>query len=269
MSRINCKTILQVIIVLIPFAIFGATYFLLGKWPNYLFNDVDVKGLYETEKQLFGIATASGTLTPCEYFHVNHCALLDILSGLFYLCWVPLPVLYAIVLQLQGHSKTAIHFSSAFLMCNLIGFCGYYIHPASPPWYVMQHGFDVIIGTPGNVAGFENFDQLVGIPVFANIYNKNANVFAAVPSLHAAYNVVAFWYAMQVKDNRLWQAFIGIVAVGICFSAVYSGHHYVIDVTLGILTAILGILTFELCVSRITPIYRFYNRITSYLTINK
>lgn len=248
-----------------PFIIFGIIYFMLGLWPNYMFNDIDVRGVYGLEKQLFGITTATGMVTPCEYFCINHHAVMDIFSGLFYLLWIPSPVIYALILQLTGHSKVAIHLSSAFLIANLIGFIGYYIYPAAPPWYVMQHGFEPILGTPGNVAGFQNFDELTGIPIFANIYNKNANVFAAIPSLHAAYNVVAFLYAIKVPTHRWWQGFIGIVAVGIWFSAVYSGHHYIIDVLLGILTAVAGVWVFEKLLMRISPVARLYDKVIGYL----
>jgi hypothetical protein len=82
-----------------------------------------------------------------------------------------------------------------FLLVNLIGFAGYYIHPAAPPWYAMNYGFEPILDTPGNVAGLGRFDELLGCSIFNSIYGRNANVFAAVPSLHAAYMVVALAYA--------------------------------------------------------------------------
>lgn len=260
------RQIPRLLTVVTPFIIFAMTYFMLGLWPNYLFKEIDVRNVYELEKQLFSIATVAGTVTPCEYFSIHHCAVADILSGLFYLCWIPLPVVYTLILQLTGHGKVAIHLSSAFLLTNLIGFAGYYIHPSAPPWYVMQFGFEPILGTPGNVAGFAHFDDLVGLPVFENIYNKNANVFAAIPSLHAAYNVVTLFYAIKVKGHKWWQYGIGLVAIGICLSAVYSGHHYIIDVLLGILTAVAGILMFERVLMRINPLAEFYKMTERYLT---
>lgn len=260
------KHILNAIIILIPIGIFGATYFLLGRWPNYLFNDIDTEGVYRLEQQLFGIMAADGTLiTPCEYFMLHHTAILDILSGLFYLCWVPLPVLYALVLLWQGHHSLALRLTWAFLIVNLIGFAGYYIHPASPPWYVIQYGFTPILNTPGNVGGFEHFDELIGYPLFHSIYCKNANVFAAIPSLHAAYNPIAFFYAMKIKKNTCWKVILGVVSVGIWFSAVYSCHHYIIDVTLGVLTTIIGIMVFEGLLLRIPSIARLADSTAGWL----
>ena len=109
----------------------------------------------------------------------------------------------------------------------------------------MNYGFTPILHTPGNVGGLGRFDELVGLNIFHSIYGKNANVFAAVPSLHAAYLLVTTVYA--VMSGRKWytSCLFGFICVGIWFTAVYTGHHYVIDVLLGILTAIVGILITE------------------------
>ena len=55
-----------------------------------------------------------------------------------------------------------LRFAMVFLLVNLIGFAGYYIHPAAPPWYAMNYGFEPILDTPGNVAEEEGFDELLG-----------------------------------------------------------------------------------------------------------
>ncbi|MCX6307196.1 MAG: hypothetical protein NT040_19700 [Bacteroidetes bacterium] len=43
---------------------------------------------------------------------------------------------------------------------------------------------------------------------------------------------------------------MGLFMLGIRASAIYSGHHYTIDVILGILCAVAGILVYELVVSK-------------------
>lgn len=253
-----------VVIVLVPVAIFAGVYFLLGQWPNYLFAEVDTEGLYNLEKMLFGITMADGSvLIPSEYFRIHHWAVMDILSGMFYLCWVPLPAIYAIVEVFRGRADISLSVTTAFLIVNLIGFAGYYIHPASPPWYVMDHGFEVVYDTMGSSAGFANADSITGVPLFNFIYNHNANVFAALPSLHSAYNPIALYYALMVPRNRVWQMVLAVVSIGICFSAVYSGHHYIIDVVLGLLTSALGILIFENLLMRALVVKRTWKRIVN------
>lgn len=109
----------------------------------------------------------------------------------------------------------------------------------------MQYGFTPVLHTPGNVAGLGRFDALTGLQIFHGIYGKNANVFAAVPSLHAAYLLVTTFYS--IMSRRKWYAscVFAFICVGIWFTAVYTGHHYVIDVLLGIGTAIIGTIVFE------------------------
>lgn len=92
--------------------------------------------------------------------------------------------------------------------------------------------------------------RVTGIPFFHDFYDKNANVFAAIPSLHSAYNPIAFYYAMKKPDNRIWQTILAVVSVGIWFSAVYSGHHYIIDVVLGVLASVAGIAIYERFIKR-------------------
>lgn len=253
-------------LILSPIAGFIVLYFFLGKWPNYLFNDIDTEGVYNLEKTLFGITASDGTiLTPSEYFRIHHWAVTDVLSGLLYLCWIPLPGIYAIVLHFKGHSELAFRLLCAFLLCSIIGFIGYYAHPSCPPWYVMDHGFAVDTSTKGSAAGFINFDAIVGIPFFEKFYGGSPNVFAAIPSLHSAFNPVAFCYAMLVPKNRAWQFVLGFVSLGICFSAVYSGHHYVIDVVLGVLAALLAVVIFERGIMRLSLVKKSWKWVINVL----
>lgn len=243
---------LRLVLAMMPFILFGIIYMSMGYYPNYLFNDIDIQGIYDAEKALFGIQTAGGQLlSPNEWFALHHSTMADLAAGIFYLCWVPLPVAFGIFLFATGRQALCFRFGCAFLFVNLIGFAGYYIHPAAPPWYVMKHGFEPIFGTGGDVAGLGRFDELIGYPVFASIYANNANVFAAVPSLHAAYCPIACCYAMK---GRLpgWTVVTAIFSAGIWWTAIYSGHHYTIDVLLGIATTVLGLTVFETVLMRWT-----------------
>ena len=82
----------KVALALTPWLIFACSYDWMRLLPNYEVNPIDVKGLYESEKTLFGINADGTTLIPCEYFAIHHCVPADIMAGLFYLCWVPVPL---------------------------------------------------------------------------------------------------------------------------------------------------------------------------------
>lgn len=259
------RTTRKLAVALLPFIIFGISYDWMRIYPNYQVNPIDVRGLYEAEKYLFGLSVGGTTLIPCEYFALHHGWVADLFAGIFYLCWVPVPILFGLWLYIKGDRKTYLRFAMVFLLVNLIGFAGYYIHPAAPPWYVMNYGFEPILNTPGNVAGLGRFDELLGCSVFSSIYGRNANVFAAVPSLHAAYMVVALTYAIIARSKRWLIALFAVIMVGIWCTAVYSGHHYLIDVLLGIFCALLGIFVFEKGLLKIGAFKRFVERYSRYI----
>lgn len=247
-------------LALTPWLVFACSYDGMRLLPNYEVNPIDTRGIYETEKSLFGIGTAAGTLIPGEWFNLHNCAFADFMAGFFYLCWVPVPLGFAIYLYLKGKCEMYLRFSLAFLFVNLVGFVGYYIHPAAPPWYVIEHGFTPVLNTPGSVAGLGRFDALVGAPVFHSIYCNNSNVFAAVPSLHAAYMLVATIYAVISRQNKLCIGIFAFICMGIWWTAVYSTHHYIIDVLLGILTTIVALLILERLLLRAEWAKRFMAR---------
>ena len=259
------KSTRKLAVGLLPFFIFGISYDWMRVYPNYEVNPSDVRNLYDLEKFLFGIEENGTLLIPCEYFALHHSVIADILAGFFYLCWVPVPIAFGLWLYLKKDRRLYLRFSIVFLLVNLIGFAGYYIHPAAPPWYAINYGFEAILNTPGNTAALGRFDELVGLPIFDSLYSRNSNVFAAIPSLHAAYMVVAFYYALVKKCHPAIITIFAVLMCGIWFTAVYSSHHYIIDVLLGITCALLGILFFEKGLMKIPGFIKFFNRYQHYI----
>ncbi len=225
------------------FIIYWIVYDSMRALPNYEVAQVHIKQPYDFEKFLFGINENGKLLTPNEYFINHHSPFFDILSGLFYINWVPVPLAFAVYLFFKN-KYLFIKFSLVFLLVNIAGFVIYYLYPAAPPWYVNLYGFDLHLGVPGNRAGLARFDELTGIPIFESIYNKNANVLAAMPSLHAAYPVIVLYYGIKARLGKINWLFL-VFMLGIWFSAVYSGHHYIIDIIVGASVALIVIFGFE------------------------
>ena len=61
------KTTRKLAVALLPFIIFGISYDWMRVYPNYEVNPIDVQGLYEAEKSLFGISIDGTRLIPCRY----------------------------------------------------------------------------------------------------------------------------------------------------------------------------------------------------------
>lgn len=217
------------------FFLFVLKYDSLRAYPNYLFNPIHIADLYRAEKACFGIMQNGVLLTPNEWALQYTHPIADFMSGLFYGSWIPVPLLFGFYLYLY-HKQLFLHFIYGFVLTCMIGLVGYYLYPAAPPWYVALHGFEPNIKVMGNAAGLLRFDALVGFPVFEQMYNKAPAPFAAMPSLHAAYPVVCLLYGWRLQR---WQVNLGfaVFALGMWITAIYTMHHYLIDVLAGIATA--------------------------------
>lgn len=252
----------KMVVALLPFIIFGISYDWMNILPNYEVNPVDIAGLYGMEKDLFGI----GGATPNEWWAARTAPVLDFLAGCFYLCWVPVPILFGLWLYFDRQDKVYLHFSLVFLFVNLLGFGLYYVHPAAPPWYVAMHGFDFIPGTHGETAGLGAWDTMTGIGIFDGLYSRNSNVFAAMPSLHAAYMLIAFIYSLRARCGWWLRVLFAIICLGIWWTAVYTSHHYILDVLAGISVTLVGWLIFEQGLMRWGAFSRFIDRYASYIS---
>lgn len=229
----------QFIIGFSIFIVYWILFDYMKAFPNYLVSSVHIEDLYNLEKSLFGIAYNGSILTPNEYFALHHNTPVDLITGVFYLCWVPVPLAFAAVMFFKNR-VAFFQFSLTFFLVNILGFIGYYLYPAAPPWYVAQHGFEFIASTPGNTAGLSRFDQYVGSGIFEGIYAKSSNVFAAMPSMHASFMLIVLFFGVKHK-MKAWNVLFATIMTGIWFSAVYSSHHYVLDVLAGIFCAITAI----------------------------
>ncbi len=230
------------------FIVFWVIFDYMKAFPNYWFNEVHIGSLYNAEAHLFGIHTAEGVLTPNEYFQRHSIALADVLAGLFYLCWIPVPLGFAAYLFFRSR-RSFLYFSLTFLLTNLIGFVIYYLYPAAPPWYVQEYGLDFIAGTRGNTAGLIRFDHFFNITIFQSLYTKGSNVFAAMPSLHSAYPLLVLYHSWR-NNMGFMKIVFGIITLGIWFAAVYTSHHYILDVLAGIAVATTGIILFQTLVAK-------------------
>jgi hypothetical protein len=238
------------------FIVYWIIYDYMKAFPNYNYSVVHIADLYNFEKHLFGIHFQNKLLTPNEYWRINGITFLDIMAGIFYLCWIPVPLAFAAYLFFTNRRRQFLLFSLTFVLVNFIGFIIYYLYPAAPPWYVQYHGFVFHEGTPGNTAGLAKFDTYFHVSIFKSIYAKGSNVFAAMPSLHSSYPVIVLYYGLKNKLGWL-NIFFGTVMIGIWFSAVYLSHHYVVDVLAGILCAATGITLFNLLYTKAKWFNRF------------
>ncbi|HET9058078.1 MAG TPA: phosphatase PAP2 family protein [Chitinophagaceae bacterium] len=252
-SAFSRKFILGFLIFIVYWIVFDY----MKAFPNYRFNTMHIGDLYGLEKKYFGIQNGAALFTPNEFLNLFQHPFLDALSGIFYLCWVPVPLFFAAYLFLKNKEQF-LKFSLTFFWVNILGFVIYYLYPAAPPWYIQHFGDVFYPNTPGNTAGLQRFDDLFHVSVFQSLYSKSSNVFAAMPSLHAAYPLIVIYYGIKNKMGAINFLFV-LIALGIWFSAVYSFHHYVLDVVAGVVCCVIGIILFNRIV-KLKPVETFLER---------
>ena len=237
------------------FIIYWIIFDYMKAFPNYAYNQVRILELYNAEKQLFSIRQNNSIISPNEFWALHTNIYLDIMSGIFYLCWIPVPLAFATWLFFND-KVIFLQFAISFVLVNLLGFIIYYIYPAAPPWYIQSFGGVFDANTKGSTAGLERFDNFFKVKIFNSLYAKISNVFAAMPSLHSSYPVVVLYYG--IKKRLGWVNFFFVmVMLGIWFAAVYTSHHYLIDVLAGISCAIITLFIFQKMLLKTVIVKRF------------
>lgn len=151
----------------------------------------------------------------------------DFLSAILYFLHFALPLGFAFILWLKNNSYFK-QFTIAILFLSYAGWITYLIYPVAPPWLASDKGYIDHVTKILDVT-LKSFPDRLHLP---SIYhNFNPNLVAAVPSLHAAYPLLVFLFALKFFGKKAY-FFIPYVA-GIWLSIIYLGEHYFIDALLG------------------------------------
>lgn len=238
----------KLLICFLPLLIYLFIYNSLQILHDYNPLPIHNEGLYNLEVQYFGVYVDGIKVSICEFFIQNIHPFLDLISGAFYITWIPFPILFAFLLFFKKRRKLVFDFWLAFLVINLFGFLIYVLLPAAPPWYYFKYGSEIMLDTIGDPAGLARFDKMIGFGLYEGMYSQSTNTFGALPSMHAAFPMVLSYYSLKY-NNRILSALFILSMVSIWFAALYSSHHYVIDLLLGMSCAIIGIFLTELLVN--------------------
>lgn len=219
-----------------PILLTGIVYDSMRYYSNYIRGEIHVEFPYEFDKRFFGIETAEGRLTPNEWWQKHTSAILDLITGFFYLCFIAIYIGISIYHSFANPGRTR-YVTWAFFWVNMLGYSTYYWFPAAPPWYVSDHGLGPAkLDTIASAAGAIRFDELLGTTFFTGMYGRAADVFGAIPSLHVAYPFLSLLFAFQLGSLRVLSVVFYLI---MCFSAVYLNHHYILDILWGTTYAVL------------------------------
>jgi len=142
----------------------------------------------------------------------------DIVAMLFYFMHFVLPIVVGFVFWVTSREYYW-RFVAALLLMSFLAFVTYLLWPSAPPWYQLH---DVV------KINDQTVKSLWGYTLVTPIYHSfNPNPFAAFPSLHAAYPMLAAVYAWQ--RYRLLAVGLVLWTAAVILSIVYLGEHYVVD----------------------------------------
>jgi hypothetical protein len=136
-------------------------------------------------------------------------------------------------------SATLRHWRLVFAASLLMALVGYSLYPLTPPRMLPEHwGFvdTLLVYGPqyyGDAKGASLFNGFGSLP-------STVNVYAAMPSMHVAWSVIAGILFAASFENRRWAVALAILHPTLmAFSVVVTANHYVLDIIAGLI--VLGI----------------------------
>ena len=188
--------------------------------------------LRDVELVFFGVGVGNMIVTPNEWLAGLANPTLDLLCALPYGAYLGIMAAQYTHLCVKK-PDAARRFAQLALGTHVVGFATYLLLPAAPPWYVATHGCAIDLAAHGSPAALTRVDAWLGHGYFASLYGHGAVVFGALPSLHVTYplyGLITTFRTASAPSRALQIAY----ALVMPFAAVYLGHHYVIDVVLGL-----------------------------------
>lgn len=230
----------KLILIACPMAFYGMMYDFFQYIPFTSLMPIRVTEPYYIDLHLFGVFS-SGKLIPLhEYiYQILNSPAFDLYCGFIYMLHIPVIILLLLSFWRFGSDELAAKFIFAFWVMNVFAFATYFFYPAAAPWFVSKYGFmQPFVAMPGDPAGLARFDQILGLNLFTQNYQISPVPFGAIPSMHAGFSMLGFLYSFQLSKKL--SVLLGFYCLSMWFAALYLQHHYLIDVILGVIYALIA-----------------------------
>jgi len=216
------------------FLSYEAMYGIIGTISKYNLHT----GPYNFELKLFG---SIPTLTLQQFCRLP---VLDYMGAFFYSLHFFAPTIFGLMLWREA-AKDYWKYTVALGITTYSSLVTFLAYPVAPPWYQLNSLYNPSYTGPQVLRILTaSVDKNLGVPVYKTIFDFfGANQFAAFPSLHSALPLLIALFAIKI-----WKAKglpVLIYPIGVWFSAVYLGEHYVVDVLGGIAYASIAFIMVE------------------------
>ena len=164
------------------------------------------------------------------FFNPSHLHVWDYAAWAVYTSHFFTSYIVAAVLWKRNHDRFR-RYIALFVGLTFVGYVGYVLYPAMPPWMASWHGYT---GGPVYRVVPVVWEHL-GIHAAAALFTNGSafdNDIAAMPSLHAAYTMLLllfFWPRARRPVRALLVAYVVAMAI----TLVYAGEHFVADEVAG------------------------------------
>lgn len=161
------------------------------------------------------------------FYRAGQVSLLDVAMSLVYVSHFALPLIVAFLLWIRRRGEYY-RFAMALIILSFAAFLTFMILPAAPPRFAYRFGEALPVHDIARLT----IEALNFTPMTSWAYaNLSGNQVAAMPSLHAAYPLLAFLFLRRTAPRAGWMM-LAYTAV-VWFAIVYLAHHYVIDALVG------------------------------------
>jgi len=121
-------------------------------------------------------------------------------------------------------------YAISFSALSVLSCVFFALFPTAPPWMAGEQG--LLPHTPR--LALEGWDSL-GLKTIALLLDsgqKSVNLVAAIPSLHGAHCLLVVIFLWRLVPRWI-RPVLPLYPLAMCFTLVYGGEHYIVDVLLG------------------------------------
>jgi membrane-associated phospholipid phosphatase len=236
-----------VVLEWLPFALILWAYDILRGQADGLLFDPYTRPQLEADR-LLGLGTAPTVLLQEHLWHGSlDLRWWDYGAWLIYTSYFLATYLLAAALWFLARDRFRPYVATVTLLA-LMGFATYALFPAVPPWLASLEGaLEPTTRTIGLISA------QVPVMDFATLFERGseyANPVAAVPSLHAAYTLL-FSLTLWRLVPRWARTLLAAYPVAMAFALVYTAEHYLVDVLLGWVYALVAVWLVERARTRV------------------
>jgi membrane-associated phospholipid phosphatase len=194
---------------------------------------VHVTGPIRAEEWLFGGNIPTLSLQE-RLFDPAHAHWYDWAATMQHAAHFVLPVAVGMLIWLRSR-RTYWRYLASVLALFYLGFIGYALYPAAPPWMA---GLQEEIPFVHRVAVETVLHLPTSAPIGLAYTHFNANPVAAIPSLHAGLPMLLSLILIRLYGWRALPALLYPLTMG--FNLVYLGEHYAVDALAGYAVALVA-----------------------------